>query len=111
MRPRYSALPNGRQDNSTLADRLHRYRNALLIVLTPLALVSLVLLLMPRPPAASSFSSSAAASRRSGPLDGAAVGGKKYAVWSHKQLIVPVGGSQIWRPPGLGCSQLWRNRG
>jgi apyrase len=82
MRPRYSALPNGRQDNSTLADRLHRYRGALLVVLAPLALVSLVLLLMPRSPPASSSSSSAAASRRSGPLDGAAAaaGGKKYAV-------------------------------
>ncbi|OEL19028.1 putative apyrase 2 [Dichanthelium oligosanthes] len=72
MRPRYSALTNGRQD--TLADRVHRYRGVLLVVLAPLALVSLVLLLMPRAPA-----SSAAASRRSGPLDGAA-GAKKYAV-------------------------------
>ena len=43
MRPRYSALPNGRQD--TLADRLHRYRGVLLLLLAPLALVSLVLLL------------------------------------------------------------------
>jgi hypothetical protein len=54
MRPRYSALPNSRQDNSTLADRLHRYRSALLVILAQLALVSLVLLLMPRPPASSS---------------------------------------------------------
>jgi apyrase len=68
---RYSALPNGRQD--TLADRLHRYRGVLLVVLAPLALVSLVLLLMPRSPAAN------AASRKVGPLDGAA-GPKKYAV-------------------------------
>ncbi|CAN6206499.1 unnamed protein product [Urochloa humidicola] len=75
MRPRYSALPNGRQD--TLADRLHRYRGVLLVVLAPLALVSLVLLLMPRSPASSAAS---AGSRRTGPLDGAAAGGKKYAV-------------------------------
>jgi apyrase len=73
MRPRYSALPNGRQD--TLADRLHRYRGVLLLLLAPLALVSLVLLLMPRSPAASSSSSS----RRTGPLD-AAAGAKRYAV-------------------------------
>ncbi|WVZ67113.1 hypothetical protein U9M48_016240 [Paspalum notatum var. saurae] len=66
---RYSSLPNGRQD--TLADRLHRYRGALLLLLAPLALVSLVLLLMPRSPA------SAGAARRSGPLP---VGPNKYAV-------------------------------
>jgi apyrase len=74
MRPRYSALPNGRQD--TLADRLHRYRGVLLVLLAPLALVSLVLLLMPRSPASST---AAASSRRSGPLD-AAAGAKRYAV-------------------------------
>uniref|UniRef100_A0ACD5YTM2 Uncharacterized protein n=1 Tax=Avena sativa TaxID=4498 RepID=A0ACD5YTM2_AVESA len=48
---RYSQLPGaGRQE--TLADRVHRYRGVLLVVLAPIALVSLVLLLMPRSPAA-----------------------------------------------------------
>ncbi|KAL5199001.1 hypothetical protein ABZP36_002513 [Zizania latifolia] len=68
---RYSALPGGRPE--TLADRVHRYRGVLLVILAPLALVSLVLLLMPRPPASS------AAGRRWGPMD-SAVGPKKYAV-------------------------------
>ncbi|XP_048554630.1 probable apyrase 2 [Triticum urartu] len=68
---RYSQLPGaGRQD--TLADRVHRYRGVLLVVLAPLALVSLVLLLMPRAPAG-------AAQRPLGGGAGAA-GGKKYAV-------------------------------
>lgn len=69
---RYSQLPGaGRQD--TLADRVHRYRGVLLVVLAPLALVSLVLLLMPRAPAG-------AAQRPLGGGDGAAAGDKKYAV-------------------------------
>ncbi|EEC82701.1 hypothetical protein OsI_27366 [Oryza sativa Indica Group] len=68
---RYSALPGGGARPDTLADRLHRYRGVLLVILAPLALVSLVLLLMPRSPA----SSSAAAGRRWGPLDA-----NKYAV-------------------------------
>ena len=61
---RYSALPGGRPE--TLADRVHRYRGVLLVVLAPLALVSLVLLLMPRSPAAS------AGGRRWGPMGGEA---------------------------------------
>ncbi|KAL5197196.1 hypothetical protein ABZP36_000708 [Zizania latifolia] len=68
---RYSALPGGRPE--TLADRVHRYRGVLLVILAPLALVSLVLLLMPRSPAAS------AAGRRWGRVD-SAFGPKKYAV-------------------------------
>ncbi|ONM58194.1 hypothetical protein ZEAMMB73_Zm00001d021728 [Zea mays] len=47
---RYSALPNGGRQE-TLADRAHRYRGIVLVILAPLALVSLVLLLMPRSPA------------------------------------------------------------
>ncbi|KAL6896852.1 hypothetical protein ACP4OV_007424 [Aristida adscensionis] len=68
---RYSALQGGRPE--TLADRVHRYRGVLLVVLAPLALVSLVLLLMPRGPAPN------AGARRVGPLSGAAAG-NKYAV-------------------------------
>nr|AAL31053.1 putative apyrase [Oryza sativa Japonica Group] len=60
---RYSALPSAHPD--TLADRLHRYRGVLLVILTPLALISLVFLLMPRSPA----SSTAGAGRRWGPVD------------------------------------------
>uniref|UniRef100_A0A0D9Y9Q4 Uncharacterized protein n=1 Tax=Oryza glumipatula TaxID=40148 RepID=A0A0D9Y9Q4_9ORYZ len=60
---RYSALPGARPD--TLADRLHRYRGVLLVILAPFALVSLVLLLMPCSPALSA----AAAGRRWGPVD------------------------------------------
>jgi apyrase len=64
---RYSQLPGaGRQD--TLADRVHRYRGVLLVVLAPIALVSLVLLLMPRSPAAGVA------------RDAAAAGANKYAV-------------------------------
>ncbi|ONM26248.1 Apyrase 1 [Zea mays] len=66
---RYSALPNGGRQE-TLADRAHRYRGVLLVVLAPLALVSLVLLLMPRSPAGAT-----AGARRSGPP-----GADKYAV-------------------------------
>ena len=65
---RYSALPNGGRQE-TLADRAHRYRGVLLVVLAPLALVSLVLLLMPRSPTATGVA------RRSGPA-----GADKYAV-------------------------------
>ena len=43
-------LPNGDRQG-TLADRAHRYRGVVLVILAPLALVSLVLLLMPRSPA------------------------------------------------------------
>jgi hypothetical protein len=46
---RYSALPSARPD--TLADRLHCYHGVLLVILTPLALISLVFLLMPCSPA------------------------------------------------------------
>ncbi|BAT03118.1 Os07g0667800 [Oryza sativa Japonica Group] len=46
---RYSALPGARPD--TLADRLHCYRGVLLVILAPLALISLVFLLMPCSPA------------------------------------------------------------
>lgn len=66
---RYSALPNGGRQE-TLADRAHRYRGVLLVVLAPLALVSLVLLLMPRSP-----SGATGVARRSGPA-----GADKYAV-------------------------------
>ncbi|KAL5647509.1 hypothetical protein ACJX0J_041864, partial [Zea mays] len=47
---RYSVLPNGGRQE-TLVDRAHRYRGVVLVILAPLALVSLVLLLMPRSPA------------------------------------------------------------
>ncbi|AQK69748.1 hypothetical protein ZEAMMB73_Zm00001d015906 [Zea mays] len=47
---RYSALPNdGLQE--MLADHAHRYWGVVLVILAPLALISLVLLLMPRSPA------------------------------------------------------------
>ncbi|KAM0883967.1 hypothetical protein ACQ4PT_031292 [Festuca glaucescens] len=65
---RYSQLPGaGRQE--TLADRVHRYRGVLLVVLAPIALVSLVLLLMPRSPVGGVKSQGHAAA-----------GAKKYAV-------------------------------
>ncbi|PWZ04849.1 putative apyrase 2 [Zea mays] len=65
----YSVLPNdGRQE--TLADRAHRYRGVVLVILAPLALVSLVLLLMPRSPAGTM-----GGARRSGPT-----GADRYAV-------------------------------
>jgi len=69
---RYSALPNGGRQE-TLADRAHRYRGVLLVVLAPLALVSLVLLLMPRSPATTGVAT------RSGPA-----GADKYAVFSFR---------------------------
>jgi hypothetical protein len=47
---RYSVLPNGGRQE-TLVDRAHSYRGVVLVILAPLALVSLVLLLMPRSPA------------------------------------------------------------
>jgi hypothetical protein len=64
----YFTLPNGHQD--TLTDHIHRYRDILLVILTPLALVSTMLLLMPRSPTST---------RKVGPLDGA-MGPKKYVV-------------------------------
>jgi hypothetical protein len=66
---RYSALPNGGRQE-TLADRAHRYRGVVLVILAPLALVSLVLLLMPRSPAGTM-----GGARRSGPA-----GADRYAV-------------------------------
>uniref|UniRef100_A0A804U6H1 Apyrase 1 n=1 Tax=Zea mays TaxID=4577 RepID=A0A804U6H1_MAIZE len=66
---RYSALPNGGRQE-TLADRAHRYRGVVLVILAPLALVSLVLLLMPRSPAGTM-----GGARRSGP-----VGADRYVV-------------------------------
>jgi hypothetical protein len=66
---RYSALPNGGRQE-TLADRAHRYRGVVLVILAPLALVSLVLLLMPRSP-----TGTMGGARRSGPA-----GADRYAV-------------------------------
>ena len=66
---RYSALPNGGRQE-TLADRAHRYRGIVLVILAPLALVSLVLLLMPRSPAGTM-----GGARRSG-----TAGADRYAV-------------------------------
>ncbi|EAY78914.1 hypothetical protein OsI_34015 [Oryza sativa Indica Group] len=60
---RYSALPSAHPD--TVVDRLYRYRGVLLVILTLLALISLVFLLMPRSPALST----AGAGRRWGPVD------------------------------------------
>ncbi|XP_035814791.1 verprolin-like [Zea mays] len=66
---RYSALPNGGHQE-TLADRAHRYRGVVLVILAPLVLVSLVLLLMPRSPAGTM-----GGARRSG-----TAGADRYAV-------------------------------
>ena len=68
---RYSQLPGAGRPES-LADRVHRYRGVLLVVLAPIALVTLVLLLMTRSPNAGGVS-------RQG-LDAAVAGAKKYAV-------------------------------
>jgi apyrase len=66
---RYSALSNGGLQEK-LADRVHRYWGVVLVILAPLALVSLVLLLMPRSP-----SGTMGDARRSGPT-----GADRYAV-------------------------------
>uniref|UniRef100_A0A0A9EFA7 Uncharacterized protein n=1 Tax=Arundo donax TaxID=35708 RepID=A0A0A9EFA7_ARUDO len=53
---RYSAAGARQQQQQAegVADRVHRYRGVLLVVLAPVLLISFVLLLMPRAPASAS---------------------------------------------------------
>lgn len=68
------------QQTETLADRVHRYRGVLLVLLAPVLLISLVLLLMPRAPdSASGGGLNTAGGRRWGPR-AVEDGPNKYAV-------------------------------
>ncbi|TVU47207.1 hypothetical protein EJB05_06799, partial [Eragrostis curvula] len=76
---RYST-PGARQQTEAVADRLHRYRGVLMVLLAPVLLISFVLLLMPRAPASASGGGLlAAGGRRWGPR-AVEDGLRKYAV-------------------------------
>lgn len=77
---RYSGAGARQQQTEAVADRVHRYRGVLLVVLAPVLLISFVLLLMPRaPPSASEGDLLAAGGRRWGPR-AVEDGLNKYAV-------------------------------
>lgn len=63
-----------------MADRVHRYRGVLMVLLAPVLLIAFVLLLMPRAPASTSGGGLlAAGGRRWGPRS-VEDGSRKYAV-------------------------------
>ncbi|GJN07983.1 hypothetical protein PR202_ga25865 [Eleusine coracana subsp. coracana] len=77
---RYSAA-GARQQTEAVADRVHRYRGVLMVLLAPVLLISFVLLLMPRAPASTSGGGLlAAGGRRWGPRAVDDAGSHKYAV-------------------------------
>ncbi|GJN31358.1 hypothetical protein PR202_gb19747 [Eleusine coracana subsp. coracana] len=77
---RYSAA-GARQQTEAVADRVHRYRGVLMVLLAPVLLISFVLLLMPRAPASTSGGGFlAAGGRRWGPRAVDDAGSHKYAV-------------------------------
>lgn len=79
---RYSgAGARQQQQTETVADRVHRYRRVLMVVLSPVLLISFVLLLMPRAPASSASGGGllAVGGRRWGPR-AVEDGLNKYAV-------------------------------
>ncbi|RLN41074.1 hypothetical protein C2845_PM01G13900 [Panicum miliaceum] len=78
---RYSgAGARQQQQTEAVADRVHRYRGVLLVLLAPVVLISFVLLLMPRAPASTSGDGLlAAGGRRWGPR-AVEDGSNKYAV-------------------------------
>jgi hypothetical protein len=80
MRRHSAAGARPQQQTEAVADRLHRYRGVLMVLLAPVLLITFVLLLMPRTPAsASGVGILAAGGRRWGPR-AADDGPHKYAV-------------------------------
>uniref|UniRef100_A0A453I6N3 Uncharacterized protein n=1 Tax=Aegilops tauschii subsp. strangulata TaxID=200361 RepID=A0A453I6N3_AEGTS len=83
---RFSAAGARQQQGEAVSDRLHRYRGVLMVVLSPVLLVSFVLLLMPRSPASVTGGASgvlvATGGRRWGPqaVGGVGDGSNRYAV-------------------------------
>jgi apyrase len=84
---RFSAAGARQQQGDAVSDRVHRYRGVLMVLLSPLLLVSFVLLMMPRSPAYATAGGAsgelvAAGGRRWGPqaVGGAGDGSNRYAV-------------------------------
>ena len=83
---RFSAAGARQQQGEAVSDRVHRYRGVLMVLLSPVLLISFVLLLMPRSPASLTGGASgvlvATGGRRWGPqaVGGVGDGSNRYAV-------------------------------